>query len=798
MMKFFSRLPDLPRISEAVSRFFNLLPALLLAFFFLRAAEMGGGIETGAAYSAMAGVAAAAVWQDMISLARYLPALFLYSLPFLLPRSRRVCFWGLGLAWSLLLLVQTSLVQYFLTARVPLGADLFSYDLTDIITTTEGGLPVKVAAAAGLLLALSGFWSALLALSRSSRQVLPKRIAFSVLAAALLVMAGAPKRSSYAGSGTEYIYDLTLNKAAYFFDDSFSYLVKARLKKKTDPEAGPVPAPSATGFRYLDPKYPFLREERTPDVLGPQLQIKPGSPPNLVFIIVEGLGRAFSGPDAHLGSFTPELDKIAENSLYWENFLAVQGRTFGILPSLFSSLPFGDEGFAELGERMPPHVSLLSVLKANKYRLKCYVGFDMNFDNDRSFYRRQGADLLVDENDFGPGYVRSNSWGYADNDLVSRALESEAQDAKQPFVSVLKTTTMHTPYTFNGQKDSYAGFERYLDKIGIAEKKKDAYREYRNIYTSILYTDRALGRFFEEMKKKPSYQNTVFIITGDHRLPEIPLATRIDRFHVPLIIFSPLLKAPARIKSVSSHFDVAPSLLAFFSRNYGFQTPSSVTWLGSGLDMEPSFRNVHEFPMKQTKTNLVDFVSGTWYLNQETLYKLGDGMDSEPVRDSAALALIQSQFAAFRAANDQFARTLAIAPGGVGVRSKAYAAEAAVKAPAPQGGGPSALSVSEVLAPEEAQSGKLTIKAVFANTGRGESDPFVPLVVLLGADGREVSESYGPQQQLAPGKTVALQLPIKSAGAAPGRYFLAVIPSHPMTGKRVGGGKFHIPVALHD
>ena len=79
------------------------------------------------------------------------------------------------------------------------------------------------------------------------------------------------------------------------------------------------------------------------------------------------------------------------------------------------------------------------------------------------------------------------------------------------------------------------------------------------------------------MLDAPEYRNTIFILTGDHRLPEIPMSTRIDRYHVPLLIVSPLLKQPRMITAVSSHFDVAPSLLALLAHNAGIKTPNILT-----------------------------------------------------------------------------------------------------------------------------------------------------------------------------------------------------------------------------
>ncbi len=780
------------------ARFLDLLPALVLALLCLRAAELAVGMQPGATLSEIAGIAAVALGLDLLSLIRYLPILFLCSLPFLFLRSRRAGFLSLGFAWSLLLIAQTALIQYFLTARVPLGADLFAYSWHDILETVSGGTGPAVVLVVGLILALTGLWLVMAMQSRRSAPVCPPVISVIVFASALIAFAAAPRLPGHARSETDDTYNLTLNKTAYFLDNSFAYLASARLNTRRDLPVQTASAAAGPGFHYLDPAYPFLREEQTPDALGPYFQIRKGGPPNLVFIIVEGLGRSFSGPGAHLGSFTPRLDELAEKSLYWENFLAVQGRTFAALPSIFASLPFGANGFARLGKAMPGHNSLLSVLKSNGYRLNFYIGFDLDFDNERLFLSRQGTDILMDQRNFGKEYTRANSWGYADNDLVSLALGAETRDARPPFVSVIQTITMHTPYTFPGQPRFYDRFEARLDELGIAGERKDAYRAYRDIYTTILYADDALGRFFEETKKNPAYQNTVFIVTGDHRLPEIPMSTRIDRYHVPLIIFSPLLRAPARIKSVSSHFDLAPSLLAFLSHNYGVQTPHAVTWIGSGLDMEPSFRNIHDFPLKQTVTNLVDFISGNWFINQDMLYTLNDGMNIEPDPDDAALARVQAQFAAFRAANDQFARTRTLIPRDAAAQLIPYRDEARAKPPGPVAGGTAALAVSEVRAPKDALAGQLTVEAVFANNGPAATDVFVPLVVLSAADGREVSESYGSPQRLARGKSVSLRLPVKSPGVVPGRYFLSVLPSHPQTGKKVGAGRYRIPILFHD
>ena len=785
-------------VGDTVARLVGLLPALVLAVLCLRVAELGAGIPSGAAFAEAVHISVRSFAGDVYVLARSLPVLLLLSLAPFLMSSGRGASWPLGLFWSLLIAVQAALVQYFTAAGVPLGADLYGYSLRDVHQTVSAGLKLYPAVVVGTLLALLILWTVLARLLRRERLLLSRRAAVVILVASVALWLG-PGQLPQARSETQYAYNLRLNKSAYFFGDTASYLMRSTTEESTRnaQPGGAVAMAPISGFRYLDPRYPFLHAEQTPDELSSHFRVRPNSPPNLVFLIVEGLGRSFSGPQASLGSFTPFLDELARQSLYWDNFLAVQGRTFGVLPSIFGSLPFGDEGFNALGAAMPPHATLLSLLKGQGYHLKYYAGTDLAFDNERAFLLRQGVDRLREMRDFGPGYVVSNEWGYADNELVSLALADEAGDSRQPSLTVLQTNTTHTPYTFAGQARYQQRFEQRLDQLGVDREHKDSYRAYRDIYSSILYVDDVLRRYFDATRKRSYYANTIFIITGDHRLPELPMSEWLDRYHVPLIIFSPLLRAPLRIKSVSSDFDIAPSLLAFLSHSYGIRTPAAVTWIGSGLDLEPKFRNVHEIPMKQTKTNLVDFVAGPWLLSRDKLYALSDGLQPEPVQDAPVQARVAARFAAFRAANEQFARSRTLMPPEDLTRLETYdgrqrAAQSAVPTTS------AVLAVREIRLPDHAHAGHLNIEVVFANGAAGPSEPFVPLVVLQAVDGRELSESYGAVLTLAAGQSRTLKLPVKSSGLARGRYFLSALPSNPATGKRSGTGRYHIPIVIED
>ncbi|HVI25488.1 MAG TPA: LTA synthase family protein [Xanthomonadaceae bacterium] len=773
----------------AFARFLTLLPALLLAEGALGLWSLHAALppaEAGASWR----IAAACFGGGALLLLRALPLLFLFAWPLLRLRGQRARVFAVGLLFSLWLLARIALEQFYLAARVPLGAELFGYSLAELRTTVGAGARTDALALAGWIVPPALLWLALWPLARWQPRP-PRAFAFALpLTCALAWLP--PLQPAAADWPREDAYALALDKPAYFVAENLRW-----LRGRAAPTPAPAAIASAHAAEPADPRHPFLHEDRTPDVLGP-LFADGDKPPHLVFVIVEGLGRSFSGPDARLGSFTPFLDELAQRSLYFDNFLANQGRTFAVLPSLFGSLPFGPEGFAALGERMPPHAGLLSLLGAQGYRTRFYTGTDADFDNERLYLARQGVQRIVDIHDFH-GYPRSpggeSSWGYADGELIRRVLADGAPDADAPTLRVIQTISMHTPYAFPGQAAYRARFEQRLDTLGIAGEARAAHEAFAPIYESVLYADDALRAFFEAEARTPAYANTIYVVTGDHRLPELPMADRIERYHVPLLIHSPLLKQPRRVRAVSSHLDVAPSLLAFLAHRHGLKRPARATWVGRGLDLSPTFRNVHDIPLKQSKTLLTDFVSGTWYLNRGQLYALSDGLAIEPANDPATAEQVETRFAAFRAANARFAREGGLAPEGAAPRLVAYAdPPATFAAPAPVAGPPFAVRAVEL--PSPAPPARIEVSALFANDAAMPSPTFVPLVVVSDEEGTEVGEFYGRALQLAPHAQREVPVAVDLGKLAPGRYFVAVIPSHPDTGRSLGAGRYRIPLQV--
>ena len=557
--------------------------------------------------------------------------------------------------------IQTALVLYFTTYLNLLGADLFSYSLEDVQQTLGASGGLSFVAILQFLVVIAICISILWWVPRFIKLPWSLGVIYPI---ASVIIFFTPSNSAWSQISLQNTFasNLVTNKSDYFFTSSYYYFFP-----KTDYDVD-IYADNYIGiydnldnsiadFEYLDESnYPFYHVDGDTDVLSPYFNLNEKKP-NVVIILVEGLGRAFTNKGAYLGNWTPFLDSLSTQSLYWKIFLSLCGRTFAVLPSILGSLPFAQSGYLGMGEQMPKQLSLLNLLKHNGYETSFYYGGDASFDNMELYLRRNKIDDLIDKDEFSTNeglLPKTNgfTWGYDDEALYAEYLKTRPSDsAAKPQLGVLLTVSSHNPFKINHQQEFYDRFEERMTQLEFSDRKKQDYRSYRDQYASILYTDEMLKKFFENFKKRPDFENTIFLITGDHRMPEIPMATVIDRYHVPLIMYSPMLRRTSEMASISSHYDVAPSLLRLLKSNYTLDLPDNTSWLGKGLDTVANFRNIHQIPLIQTKVNMKDYVVGNYHLNGDRLYEILENMGTRPVNDPEQQQSIMDAYNGFKQKN---------------------------------------------------------------------------------------------------------------------------------------------------
>jgi phosphoglycerol transferase MdoB-like AlkP superfamily enzyme len=272
---------------------------------------------------------------------------------------------------------------------------------------------------------------------------------------------------------------------------------------------------------------------------------------NLVLITVESLSANFLKTFGNDKDITPHLDKLIGDSLFFSNLYATGTRTVYGLSSLTLSIP-PIPGNSIV--RRPENGNLFSlghVLKSQGYTTKFIYGGFGYFDNMNEFFAANGYEI-VDRNDLSEGEITfANIWGVADEDLYRRVIKEndEAYAAGRPFFDMVMTTSNHRPFTFpEGRID----IPSHTGRAG-----------------GVKYTDYAINEFLQEAKKRPWFDNTIFVIVADHTSSSAG-KSELDpnKYHIPMWIYAPGIIKPGTIDWMASQIDVPPTILGLMGIGY--------------------------------------------------------------------------------------------------------------------------------------------------------------------------------------------------------------------------------------
>ena len=70
--------------------------------------------------------------------------------------------------------------------------------------------------------------------------------------------------------------------------------------------------------------------------------------------------------------------------------------------------------------------------------------------------------------------------------------------------------------------------------------------------------------------------------------------------------------------------------------------------MGDGLDTIRSFRNIHSYPLIQTKTDINDYILGNYHLNGQSLFEMNQNMEEATIQDDDIQNRIQNLFNTFK------------------------------------------------------------------------------------------------------------------------------------------------------
>jgi phosphoglycerol transferase MdoB-like AlkP superfamily enzyme len=278
---------------------------------------------------------------------------------------------------------------------------------------------------------------------------------------------------------------------------------------------------------------------------------------NVVLVSIESMGAEFLGAYGDPRGLTPNMDRLARESLWFSRVYATGNRTVRGLEALALALPPTPGQSIVRRPKNEELFSLGSVLEDFDYEVRFAYGGYGYFDNMNAFFDHNDYHV-IDRTDIPAARIGfENIWGVADEYLFDHVLDSLDQvhrstqrgQTARPFFVHIMTTSNHRPYTYPaGRIDIPSGSGRE---------------------GAVKYADYAIGHLLAEARKHAWFDDTVFVITADHGANargtvNIP----VDKYQIPVFFYAPKHLKPQRVDRLMSQIDIAPTLLGVLGVDY--------------------------------------------------------------------------------------------------------------------------------------------------------------------------------------------------------------------------------------
>lgn len=313
--------------------------------------------------------------------------------------------------------------------------------------------------------------------------------------------------------------------------------------------------------------------------------------PNIILVVIDCLRWDHVGPRAGKPSLTPNIDRLADQGLIFEQAIAQGPSTpvamSALMSSTYASLYGGSRRLSPTRpviQQMLKQAGYTTLAVSANVNLSRFFGWERGFDRfddclPETVYKKRLGMRLANQVTKRMGLPLV--WPRA---LPAQTVFAEAQaflnTAHSPFFMWVHLMDTHWPYTI--QKFSWdAGWrrQRQIDENirprMISDPPRLTPQEAQELYTqycsAIQHTDQQLGTFIEKLSNQGKLKNTWLILTADHgeeffehgRFFHHPTPYEILA-HVPLIIIPPendRLPAARRITDQVRSIDLVPTFL---------------------------------------------------------------------------------------------------------------------------------------------------------------------------------------------------------------------------------------------
>jgi len=274
---------------------------------------------------------------------------------------------------------------------------------------------------------------------------------------------------------------------------------------------------------------------------------------NVVVLVLESFSQEYMGCYGAEKSYTPFLDSLATVS-YLYNGRSNGKKSIEAIPAITGSVPTLTYTPYSLSDHYDSDaVALPMILRKHGYSTAFYHGTYngvMNFD---TYCRDAGFDIYYGKDEYtsqcgGDESDYDGAWGIYDEPFLQYA-NGRMTATKEPFFSMLFTVTSHHPFP-------------------IPDKYKETFKQTKGespLLKCIRYTDYALQCFFDAASRESWYNNTLFIILGDHPgyVLSKPFGQLSGLYRIPVMIYDPSHDLAGRSRRIVQQPDIMPTLLDY-------------------------------------------------------------------------------------------------------------------------------------------------------------------------------------------------------------------------------------------
>lgn len=225
---------------------------------------------------------------------------------------------------------------------------------------------------------------------------------------------------------------------------------------------------------------------------------------NLIIIQVEALQDFVIGKEINGKEITPNLNKLAKESLYFNNIYVqvAGGNTADAEFMTNTSLYPAKEGAAYFRFATNKYNSLPKVLKETGYDSYVFHAYTPSFWNRTEMYKAIGFDKFINSTHYVMDeYIGWGGWALSDDSFFRQSMEKV--DVKKPFYSFFITLSSHHPYSYFDDKQTFDVGQYDKTYLGNYLKAQN-------------YADSAIGRYIDKLKETGVYENSLIVIYGDH------------------------------------------------------------------------------------------------------------------------------------------------------------------------------------------------------------------------------------------------------------------------------------------